>query len=142
MYGELKYFIKPFTRLETFSNSLNSHQKILQKIIFYDFHLFKCSFRLIKQESNSDLFIERLKDYFLTISIDRVKVLIDWKCCISNFHLENSRTWIFTLTILWNNIFQTQTSLFQSIHVYTFIYNNLSLCCNNICLTWLIFYHA
>ena len=30
-YGELKCFIKPFTRLETSSNSLNSHQKILQK---------------------------------------------------------------------------------------------------------------
>ena len=35
-------------------------------------------------------------------------------------HLENSRTWIFTL---WNNIFQTQTSLLQPILVYTYIYN-------------------
>ena len=32
-------------------------------------------------------------------------------------HLENSRTWIFTL---WNNIFQTQTSLLQPILVYTY----------------------
>ena len=39
----------------------------------------------------------------------------------SNFHLENSRTWIFTL---WNHILQTQTSLLQPILVYTYIYNN------------------
>ena len=37
------------------------------------------------------------------------------------FHLENSKTWIFSL---WNNIFQTQTSLLQPIHVYIYIYNN------------------
>ena len=35
-------------------------------------------------------------------------------------YLENSRTWILTL---WNNIFQTQTSLLQPILVYTYIYN-------------------
>ena len=28
-YRELKYFIKPFTRLETFSNVENNYQKIL-----------------------------------------------------------------------------------------------------------------
>ena len=60
------------------------------------------------------------KIYFFTISIDWAKVLIDRKCCILNFHLENSRTWIFTL---WNNILQTQTSLLQPIYVYTYIYN-------------------
>ena len=49
---------------------------------------------------------------------------IDWKCCILNFHLENSRTWIFTL---WNNILQTQTSLLQPIHVYTYINNSKKL---------------
>ena len=123
MYGELKCFIKPFTRLETSSNSLNNHQKILQKILFYDFRSIECSFRSIKLESNSDQFIQRLKDYFLTISIDWVKVSTDRKCWISNFHLENSRTWIFILKILWNNILQTQTSLLQPIHVYTYIYN-------------------
>jgi len=47
MYGELKCFIKPFTRLETSSNSLNIHLKILQKILIFDF-------QSIKQESNSD----------------------------------------------------------------------------------------
>ena len=30
---------------------------------------------------------------------------------------------IFTLSTLWNNILQTQTSLLQPIHVYTYIYN-------------------
>ena len=43
------------------------------------------------------------------------------KFIFSNFHLENSRTWIF---ILWNHIFQTQTSLLQSILVYTYIKNS------------------
>ena len=33
-------------------------------------------------------------------------------------YLENSKTWIFTL---WNNIFQTQTSLLQPILVYTYL---------------------
>ena len=58
--------------------------------------------------------------FFFTISIDRAKVLTDRKCCILNFHLENFRTWIFTL---WNNILQIQASLLQPIHVYTYIYN-------------------
>ena len=40
---------------------------------------------------------------------------------ILNFHLEISRSWIFTL---WNHILQTQTSLLQPIHVYIYIYNN------------------
>ena len=40
----------------------------------------------------------------------------------SYFHLENSRTWIFTL---WNYILQTQTSLLQPILVYTYIYNSV-----------------
>ena len=48
-YGELKCFIKPFTRFETSSNSLNSHQKIL----FYDFRLVESSFQSIELESNS-----------------------------------------------------------------------------------------
>ena len=61
---------------------------------------------------------------FLTISIDRVKVSIDWKYWISNFHLENFRTWIFTLLTSWNNTLQTQTSLLQPIYVYTYIYNS------------------
>jgi len=58
---------------------------------------------------------------FLPFSIERAKTSTDWKCWIPNFHLENSRTWIF---ILWNNILQIQTSLLQPIHVYTYIYNN------------------
>ena len=42
------------------------------------------------------------------------------KLRFSNFHLENSRTWIFTL---WNHILQTQTSLLQPILIYTYLYN-------------------
>ena len=40
---------------------------------------------------------------FLTISINWAKVLTDRKYWILNFHLENSRTWIFTLSTLWKN---------------------------------------
>ena len=57
---------------------------------------------------------------FLTILIDRAKVLTDRKYWFSSFLLENSKTWIFTL---WNHILQTQTSLLQPILVYTYIYN-------------------
>ena len=46
---------------------------ILQKILFYDFRLIECSFRSIEHELNSDRFIQRLQDYFLTISIDWAK---------------------------------------------------------------------
>ena len=42
------------------------------------------------------------------------------KIIFSNFHLKNSRTWIFTL---WNHILQTQTLLLQPILVYIYIYN-------------------
>ena len=65
---------------------------------------------------------------FLTILIDWAKISTDRKYWFSNFHLENSRTWIFTL---WNHILQTQTSLLQPILVYTYIYNKLfsTSCC-------------
>ena len=103
MYGELKCFIKPFTRLETSSTSLNNHLKILQKILIHDFRSvenyfwsIKCSFRLVKQESSSNRNIQRLQDFFFTVSIDRTKVSTNQKCLTLNFHLENSRTWIFT----------------------------------------------
>ena len=92
------FFIKWLTKIETSSTLMNSHQKIMQKIL-----------------ENSKKFR------------------------FSNFHLENSKTWIFTL---WNHILQNQTSLLQPILVYTYTYNNPPLGCNNICLTCLISYHA
>ena len=58
--------------------------------------------------------------FFFTISIDWAKVSNDRKCYSSNFHLENSSTWIFTL---WNHILQTQPSLLQPILVYTYVHN-------------------
>ena len=118
-----------------FKLSEHSPENSVEKSWFFDF-------QSIKQESSSDQDIQKLQNYFFTISIDQAKVSTDRKCLTSNFHLENSRTWIFTIITLWNNILQTQTSLLQSIHVYTYIYNNPPLGCNNICLTWLIFYHA
>ena len=53
-YEELKCFIKPFTikpfiRLETSSNPLNSHQKIL----YYNFRLVESSFRSIDSSRDS-----------------------------------------------------------------------------------------
>ena len=93
MYGELKRFIKPFTRLETSSNSLNSHLKILQKILIHDFRSIEsyfqsieCSFRPVEQESSNDRDIQKLQDYFLAISIDQAKASTDRKCLILNFH--------------------------------------------------------
>ena len=88
-------------------------RKFYRKILIFDF-------RSVEQESSSDRDIQKLHDFFLTISIDRAKASIDKKCLTSNFHLENFRIWIFTL---WNNILQTQISLLQPIHVYTYIYN-------------------
>ena len=71
MYGESKYFIKPFTRLEISSIIQNNNQKILQKTQFYKFRLvesyfqlIECSFRSIEQESNNDRIIQRLQDRF------------------------------------------------------------------------------
>ena len=106
-------------------------RKICRKILIFDFQLvenslrsIECSFRSVEQKLSSDQDIQKLQDYFLTISIDRAKVSTDRKCLTSNFYLENSKTWIFTSTTLWNNIFQTQiTLLLQPIIVYTYIYN-------------------
>ena len=64
--------------------------------------------------------LETLGFFFFTILIGR-------KCLILNFHLENSRTWIFTL---WNNILRTQTSLLQPIRVYTYTYNRSMVSCS------------
>ena len=60
---------------------------------------------------------------FLIISIDRVKDLTNWTYWISNFHLENSRTWIFTLSTLWNNILQKSNII---IIIYPCIYTTLT----------------
>ena len=103
--------MKPFQTLWTVT------RKFYRKILIFDF-------RSVEQESSSDQDIPKLNDFFLTISIDQAKASIDKKCLTSNFHLENFRIWIFTL---WNNILQTQISLLQPIHVYTYIYNNLTI---------------
>ena len=82
-YGELKYFIKPFTRLETSSIFLNSHQKIQffeLRSVERSFRSIKCSFRSIEQKLNSDRTFQKLQDHFLTISIDLIKVSTDRKC--------------------------------------------------------------
>ena len=92
MYGELKCFIKPFTKLETSSNFLNSDLKILQKIQFFEFQSIKSSFWSIKcffwsieQESKAIESSKVLKIIFSIISIDQAKVLTDWKSLFSNF---------------------------------------------------------
>ena len=69
---------------------------------------------------------------FLPFSNNRARASTDQKCYISNFHLKNFTTWIFTITTLWNNIFQTQKSLLQLIHVYTYIYNTQWAVCTTI----------
>ena len=53
MYGESKCFIKPFIKLDTFSNIQNSHQKILQKILSYNFRSVESSFRSVESSFRS-----------------------------------------------------------------------------------------
>ena len=64
MYEELKCFIKPFTKFETFLNIQNNYQKILQKIKFYESRSIERNrvsieraFQSIEQESNSNRII-------------------------------------------------------------------------------------
>ena len=83
-----------------FSFWVSIDREVLRLIERY-FRSIKYSFRLIEQESTSDWTRQKLQDFFFTISIDQAKTSTDQKCLIQNFHLENSRTWIFTL---WNNI--------------------------------------
>ena len=59
---------------------------------------------------------------FFNISIDRAKVLTDRKTWISNFHLENSKSWIFTLFILQMNILQSYIIITTYPFIYIYIY--------------------
>ena len=106
-------------------------RKFYKKSRFKIFNWSKISFDrssvLFDRSNRNRTVIETSKDswiIFLPFLIDWAKTLTDKKCYILNFHLENSRTWIFTL---WNNILQTQTSLLQPILVYTYIYNKINL---------------
>ena len=96
------FFIKGLTKIETSSIFLNSHHKILENSNF-KFSLYQI--------------LKPLQPFWIVTRKFRRKFQ---KIQISNFHLENSRTWIFTL---WNHILQTQPSLLQPIFVYTYIYN-------------------
>ena len=142
MYGELKHFMKLFTRFEIFLNIQNSYQKFNfheSQSIERNWASIEVSFQSIRRESNTDWIKSRLQD-IIHHHFDRLSKSFDQSNILNfEFHLENSRFWIF---ILWNNILQTQISLLQHFHVYTYIYNNLPRGCNNICLTWLIFYNA
>ena len=85
------------------------------KLCFMKMHVWRVSYffikRLTKIETSS------------TFLNSHQKILENFrKFRFSYFHLENSRTWIFTL---WNHILQTQTSLLQPILVYTYIYNSV-----------------
>ena len=135
MYGELKRFMKLFTRFEIFLNIQNSYKKFNfheSRLIERNWASIEVPFWSIKWKSNIDWIKSRLQDI--------IPHHFDWSNILNfKFDLENSRFWIFTL---WNNILQTQISLLQRFHVYTYIYNNLPRGCNNICLTWLIFYHV
>ena len=76
-------------------------------------------FRSIEQESRINRTRPRLQNNFppyfdwSSKNFNRLKILN------FEFLLEYSKTWIFTL---WNNILQTETSLLQSINVYTHTY--------------------
>ena len=104
------------------------------KLLFMKRHVWRVSYFFFHKTVNNDWNLFNLSEQSLENSAENSR-----KFRFSNFHLENSRTWIF---ILWNHILQSRTLLLQPILVYTYIYNNPSLGCNNICLTWLISYHA
>ena len=103
-------------------------------LCFMKRHVWRFSYFFFHKTVNNDWNLFNLSEQSLENSVENSR-----KFRFSNFHLENSRTWIF---ILWNHILQSRTLLLQPILVYTYIYNNPSLGCNNICLTWLISYHA
>ena len=113
--------MKPFQLFWTIT------RKFYRKSCFMIFDRLKITFdrlsaifdRLIRNWAAIEISINS-EIIFLSFSIDWAKDSTDQKCYISNSHLENSRTWILTL---WNNIFQTQISLLQLIHVYTYICN-------------------
>ena len=130
MYRELKCFIKPFTRFETSSTFSNSHQKNFAENSIFEFRLFErffrsneCSFRLIKHKSNSDRTIQKLQDFFFTISIDRAKVLTNRKNLIQNFHLENSEHEF----SLYGTIFSKFKQYYYNISLYILIHTTIRL---------------
>ena len=70
---------------------------------------------------------------FLIILIDWAKVSIDRKYWILNFHLENSKTWIFTLLTLRNNILLVYLCVNSVIQSQVDIYANYSKLCDQVC---------
>ena len=110
-YGELKHFIKLLIRLETSSTFLNFTRKFHRKSRFTIFDWSKITFNrsstLFDRSNKNWTAIETSRNsriFSLPFLIDWAKVLTDRKYWFSIFHLENSRTWIFTL---WNHILQT-----------------------------------
>ena len=126
MYGELKFFIKTLTMLEISSTFLNNHLEFCFTIFNWLKITFDQSSALFDQSNRNRTAIKTSKNsriFSLPFSINWAKVSTDRKLWFSNFHLENSRTWIFNY---WNHILQTQTLLLQPIIVYTYIYKNLA----------------
>ena len=76
-------------------------------------------FRSIEQESRINRTKPRLQNNFPPYFDRSSKNFNRLKILNFEFLLEYSKTWIFTL---WNNILQTETSLLQSINVYTHTY--------------------
>ena len=107
-------------------------------LCFMKKHVWRVSYFFIKRLTNIEISLCFMKRHMWRVGYFFIKRLTKietssiflnsrQKIQISNFHLENFRTWIFTL---WNHILQTQPSLLQPILVYTYIYNilNFRLC--------------
>ena len=104
-------FHKTVHKVETSSNVQNSYQKILQKFSFH-------KSRSIEQESNTNWNRQRLHDNLLH-PFDRLNKSFDQSNILNfEFHLENSRIWIFTLFILQMNTLQP----YIIITIYPYIY--------------------
>ena len=98
----------------------SKHKSLFMKMYVYFMkrHVWRVSYFFIKRLTKIETFSTFLNNHQKILENSR-------KFRFLNFHLENSRTWIFTL---WNHILQTQTSLLQHILVYIYINNNVCIC--------------
>ena len=134
MYGELQCLIKSFTRFKTFPNVQNSYQKFYKNSFYVAWLIERNRASIELGRSFRSIFLINSIDWakastdqetFLTASIDRSKVSIDWTSWNLNFHKENSRSWNSILFILQMNTLQSYIIITTYHCIYLYIYNIL-----------------
>ena len=111
MYGELKCFIKLFTRLKLLQTFRTVIRKFCKNLVFTS----------LDRSNRNRIPIEIGRDSMIisfTPSIDWTKNFDQSNILNFEFHLENSRIWIFTLFILQMNTLQP----YIIITIYPYIY--------------------